>query len=76
MAIELSAKKFLQDWAKGDGPRAAVAQIVLMQFEDMERANAELRAACKAVAGVYQDYEDKPMYAQKCIAALKKWGSK
>jgi hypothetical protein len=33
-------------------------------------AAPDLLAACQAVAGVFEDYEDKPLYAQKCIAAL------
>jgi hypothetical protein len=35
-------------------------------------AAPELYEACKAVAGVFQDSDDPPMYARKCIAALDK----
>lgn len=35
-------------------------------------ALADLLAACKSVAGVFQDCEDMPIYARKCIAAIAK----
>lgn len=35
-----------------------------------QKESAMLLAACQAVAGVFQDYEDMPLYARKCIAAI------
>lgn len=35
-------------------------------------AAPDLLAVCKAVAGVFLDIEDRPLYAQKCLAAIAK----
>ena len=58
---------------------APVAGLPICSIPVKAEANAsliaaapDLLAACKAVAGVFQDSEDMPLYARKCIAAVAK----
>lgn len=56
---ELSADKFLRDWAAGGGARGAAAQLVLMQIEDylMKTGRFRVRRNILGQAVLQQEYD-------------------
>jgi hypothetical protein len=66
---ELSAEGFLRDWAKGSGPHAAAAKLVLMQIEDdkseIERLTNAISEASPGDAEYWRELAGKA--AKECL---------
>lgn len=55
MTVTLSAKGFVQEWAKDKGARGAAAELVLMQIEDYETRVSELESALRGLLSAAED---------------------
>jgi hypothetical protein len=48
-----------------------LADRLRAELAEVKRQRDLLREACKSVARVFEGYDDAPIYARKCIVALK-----
>ena len=68
-ALKMASGSWPSSW---DADPSDAAFVIAQELRRVDSVNAELLAACMSVAGVFQDVEDAPIFARKCIAAIAK----